>query len=134
MGAPWRGLGLASLPGIESQTSEPRCPPARGFFFAVGFGRRSFLCDVARKLQRAAQWLWYYELPDGLMVSSTSAISPKPKPRFSPSRGFFLVGSVGAPHPGRLPLVNSTPALWPIHHEGIKNAAVPSNARPKSRR
>ena len=28
-------------------------------FVSVGFGRRSFLCDVARKLQRAAQGLCY---------------------------------------------------------------------------
>jgi hypothetical protein len=32
--------------------ARPRVP-------GVGFGRRSFLCDVARKLQRAAQGLCY---------------------------------------------------------------------------
>jgi MYXO-CTERM domain-containing protein len=30
------------------------------------------------------------QVPDGLMVSSTSAIASKPKPRFSPSRGLLF--------------------------------------------
>jgi hypothetical protein len=46
-------------------------------------------------------------VPDGLMVSSKSAIySKKPKPRFSPSRGFFMVGALlYQPHPW-------PPAVW----------------------
>jgi hypothetical protein len=38
-------------------------------------------------------------VPDGLMVSGTSAIYSKPMPRFSPSRGFFMVGFGRRPSP-----------------------------------
>jgi hypothetical protein len=44
-----RGREMIDLIAVEE--SKPK--PALG----VGFGRRSFLYDVARKLQRSAQWL-----------------------------------------------------------------------------
>jgi hypothetical protein len=56
----------------------------------VGFGRRSFLCDVARKLQRAAQWfVLVTQAPDGLMVSS-SAI-PKTQVPVLPEPGLLHI-------------------------------------------
>jgi hypothetical protein len=65
---------------------------AVGITVGVGFGRRSFLCDVARELQRAVGGCATLHLPDGRMVSSQVPSTPKPKPRFPPSRGFFTVG------------------------------------------
>ena len=41
------------------QLAIPKLLRLRPLTMGVGFGRRSFLCEVARKLQRAAQWLCY---------------------------------------------------------------------------
>jgi hypothetical protein len=60
-------------------------------FMSVGFGRRSFLCDVARELQRAVGGCATLHLPDGLMVSSRKpSLRDGPSPGATPCRGLFF--------------------------------------------
>jgi len=44
-------------------------------FMSVGFGRRSFLCDVARELQRAVGGCATLHLPDGLWSAVETHLS-----------------------------------------------------------
>jgi len=64
---------------------------AVGITVGVGFGRRSFLCDVARELQRAVGGCATLHLPDGLMVSSRKpSLRDGPSPGATPCRGLFF--------------------------------------------
>jgi hypothetical protein len=83
----WRASSSGSLsPGSPQQRP--------GLTFGeVGFGRRSFLCDVARKLQHAHSGCATPMLPDGLMVSSKKpSLRDDPKPRCYPVPGLLHGG------------------------------------------
>jgi hypothetical protein len=73
--------------------SSPGEPSSRGSFLAsASVGAFFMTLPASYSVQRDG--CATLSAPDGLMVSSTSAIASKPKPRFSPSRGFFFVGGI----------------------------------------
>ena len=94
----WQSQHAMSIKSLAPAHSKP----AGAFSFDVGFGRRSFLCDVARKLQRGQSGCASPISTDGrwsAVKSHLSVMTEAPvQPRAGASSWFLRLATI-TPHP-----------------------------------